>query len=60
MTKEAISALAKDYQVALAEPVVYSYPFAYANAVRCVGGTREAVCDAEHPWSEAVSEDSLL
>jgi gamma-glutamyltranspeptidase / glutathione hydrolase len=54
-----IEALARDFDVVMAEPIVYTNPFTIASAVARSGTTNEGATEPEQPWSEAVSEDDV-
>jgi len=54
-----IEALARDFDVVLAEPIVYSNPFTIASAVARSGPINEGATEPGHPWSEAVSEEDV-
>ncbi|MEQ1615969.1 MAG: gamma-glutamyltransferase [Hyphomicrobiaceae bacterium] len=55
-----IEALARDFDVVLAEPIVYTNPFTIASAVaRSDVGDNEGATEPGHPWSEAVAEEDV-
>ena len=54
-----IDGLARDFDVVLAEPVVYTNPFTIASAVARSGSINEGATEPEQPWAEAVAEDDV-
>lgn len=52
-------ALARDFDVVPAEPLVYTNPFTIASAVARTGTTNEGAAEPEQPWAEAVGEDEV-
>ncbi len=54
-----IEALARDFDVVLAEPIVYSNPFTIASAVARSGAMNHGATEPANPWSEAVAEDDV-
>jgi gamma-glutamyltranspeptidase/glutathione hydrolase len=54
-----IETLAADFDVVLAEPIVYSNPFTIASAVARNAGRNEGATEPGHPWAEAVAEDDV-
>jgi gamma-glutamyltranspeptidase/glutathione hydrolase len=54
-----IEALARDFDVVLAEPIVSTNPFTIASAVARTGETNEGATEPGHPWSEAVAEEDV-
>jgi gamma-glutamyltranspeptidase / glutathione hydrolase len=59
LDQSTIDALARDFDVVLAEPVVFTNPFTIASAVARSGATNEGATEPEQPWAEAVSEDEV-
>jgi gamma-glutamyltranspeptidase/glutathione hydrolase len=59
MPQAMLDALAKAYDVVLAEPLVYSNPYTIAGAVRRAGDLNEGATEPENPWSEAVAEEQV-
>jgi gamma-glutamyltranspeptidase / glutathione hydrolase len=59
MAGATLDALAKAYDVVMAEPIVYSNPYTIAGAVRRTRDLNEGATEPEHPWSDAVGEDQV-